>query len=295
MRKHISASIFIIFSFVCSSLFAQSPGSQQFQHSFTIGNKHPAAIIIVGPAWQSQNINSAMMSLSNKANTLFNNLSLSQKGSWVEQLSEKKRGKHQINPEFAIALDHAIKIASWSDGAFDATNGNYKSVTVNTKKNLVNIKSKGTKFNLDPILEGILADYIVKEAGKLNFQDVIVKVNMTFRSVGRAPSGPWKIQIQDSEGTFAHHALNLTLGNVGVSAFSATQYKDTYKDPRDGSRKPLCKGVAVMAKEATTAEGIANAIFNLGPAKGLELLNKLPNAKGIIVDFNGGFYRSTGF
>lgn len=275
-------------TFFSSKVFSQQ--LQQFQHSFTVGKNIQASMIIIGEAWHAQPIDNLLRDIEFKTKEFYNQISITNPNSEISRLGRSKQGGYEIKPEVAEALRNATNLASWSKGAFDITNGNYKKIEVDKKKPFVKLGLDNMKIDMSPIIEGILADYMVKIAQASNANNAIARAGMTFRSMGMSDNGPWKIQIQDSEGTFAHHAMNLTLKDAGVSSNSIKTFT------RDSSQKQSqCKGVVIIAREATVAQGIADAVFNLGPAKGLEFINGIPNVRGLIVDLNGRFYRSNNF
>ena len=52
--------------------------------------------------------------------------------------------------------------------------------------------------------------------------------------------------------------------------------------------------VTVVAERALDADALATAVFVLGPGEGRELLKKLPDVEGIIVDADGKVTASAG-
>jgi thiamine biosynthesis lipoprotein ApbE len=101
--------------------------------------------------------------------------------------------------------------------------------------------------------------------------------------------------MQDDEGTFALHALNLSIANTGVAAISRSQFRASPPiDPRTKMKiEPTCKGVVVLMDDAALAQGLAGAAFVLGPVEGMKLIEK--HGKGVIVDNAGKFLRTPGF
>lgn len=58
-------------------------------------------------------------------------------------------------------------------------------------------------------------------------------------------------------------------------------------DPRTGLPARTCQSVSVVAGTAAEADALATAVFVLGPAEGLALLEKLPDVEGLIVGAAG--------
>jgi thiamine biosynthesis lipoprotein len=55
-------------------------------------------------------------------------------------------------------------------------------------------------------------------------------------------------------------------------------------DPRTGYPSTGARSVTIYAKDATTADGLDDAVLILGPQKGLQLVESLPDVGAIIVD-----------
>jgi thiamine biosynthesis lipoprotein len=55
-----------------------------------------------------------------------------------------------------------------------------------------------------------------------------------------------------------------------------------------------CQSVTVIAKEGAVADGLDTGIFVLGPTRGLELVERLPDVEAIIIDDEGRVIVSSG-
>lgn len=206
-------------------------------------------------------------------------------------------GKQKVSWQVADAYKAARKVASLSGGAFDVVvvGGDYNSIDVDEKNDTVELKKGGMETRFDPIIEGILADYIITLIGQANMKNAMVRVGNVFRGSGTSLHGPWAIQVQEDSTSYARHALNITVSNTGVATISATDFKS--KPLIDYRSKnavtPSSKGATVMMNEAALAQGIAYAVFVVGPKDGMDLLSKA-GARGLIVDAEGKFLRTQG-
>jgi thiamine biosynthesis lipoprotein len=63
-------------------------------------------------------------------------------------------------------------------------------------------------------------------------------------------------------------------------------------DPRTGYPATACRSVTVWAADAFTADAIDDAVFILGPEKGLALVESLPDVGAVIVDANNKVFVS---
>ena len=55
-----------------------------------------------------------------------------------------------------------------------------------------------------------------------------------------------------------------------------------------------CQSVTVIAREGVMADGLDTGIFVMGPERGMELIERLPNVEGVIVDSEGRVRISSG-
>lgn len=55
-----------------------------------------------------------------------------------------------------------------------------------------------------------------------------------------------------------------------------------------------CQSVTVLARHGVMADGLDTGIFVLGPARGMELVERLPDVEALIVDRNGKVWISSG-
>ncbi len=293
-------------AFTISSLLAQASvhatdGIKLYQRQATIGGRVPAVMLIVGWQKDSNDIEKLMDIVSSKATETFTKLDWQNPSSDISKLNQSAgQGPIKVSDDVAHAIAEAMKISAWTNGAFDITyagSGSWRDIKVNEGNASVELKKSGMQLRFDNMMEGFLADLMIRYINTANMKNAMVKVGSVFRGMGQSIMGPWKIQVQDDEGTFAHHALNLTVRNAGIAAVSASQYREKpLIDPRSKSTiSPPCRGTTIVMKDAAHAQGVAHAVFVLGPKKGYEMLTKMGKAAGLIVDSAGKFIRTPGF
>lgn len=191
---------------------------------------------------------------------------------YAKNLSSELRGSHTKTDNVKAIGNAAKRVSTWTNGAY-------------------------AESDIASLQDGFLADAVLRYLYAGGMKNILVRINATFRGIGQSRQGPWTVQVQDEEGTFAHHALNLTLQNTGVATVTAGQFRGkTLIDPR--TKQPVTlrtRGVVVVSREAALAQGVAQAIFLMGPQEGMALFQRLPDVKGMIVDADGNFLRSPGF
>ncbi len=276
-------------------------GIKQYQRQFSIGGRLPAAILIVGYEKDAKDVERLFDLLIAKANESFARLDWQNPQGDVARINASAgSGSVKVSDDVTAAFKAAVQSAGWTGGAFDivvAGDGSYKDISVNEGSSTVELKKSGMQVHLDNMVNGFLAEFLIRYINAANMQNAMVKVGNVFRGIGSAMYGPWKIQVQDDAGTFAHHALNLSVSNTGIATVSASQFRAA--PPVDGRTKqpiqPRCKGVTLVMNDAALAEGVAQGVFILGADEGMKLLEKLGKAKALIVDNDGKFMRSPGF
>jgi thiamine biosynthesis lipoprotein len=63
-------------------------------------------------------------------------------------------------------------------------------------------------------------------------------------------------------------------------------------NPKDGFPTDVCQSVTIIGKEGMTTDGLATAVFVLGPEKGYALCQKLEGVECLIVDKVGKIIHS---
>ncbi len=287
----LSIVICIITLALSAPAFAQ--GVQIFQRQTTIGG-HQAALLIVGWQKDAAAVQKLFDLVVQQGAASYARLDWRNPASEVARINAAAgTDAIRVSKDVRAAFEAAEKVSSWTKGAFDiVSGGSWKDLKVGGS---VKLKRAGAQVRFDPIIEGFLADLMLTLIYNSNMQNAMVKVGNIFRGTGQSIRGPWKIQVQDDEGTFARHAINLIVRNTGVATVSASQFRaQGLIDPRSGRPiAPPCKGVVVVSTSAALAQGLARGIFVLGPQKGMELLKS--HARGMIVDNAGKFLRSPGF
>lgn len=295
--NNLTSLIVTFISILISTSAAAQGGIEQYQRQITIGGKIPATILLVGYSKDRADINKLFNIVSSKTNEIYANLDWQNPSGDVGRINAKAgQGPVGVIPDTIVAFETAQKISKWSKGAFDITYagpGDWRDITIG--KDTVELKKADMQVRFEPMVNGFMAETVSRLIYASSMQNVMVKVGGVFRGIGQNTTGPWKIQIQDDEGTFARHALNLTVTNTGVAAVSAGDYRvQRLIDPR--SKKEIgtpSRGSVVVMNDAAEADGISHAVFTMGPKDGMELITKL--GKGLIVDNSGKFMRSPGF
>ncbi|HEY6079734.1 MAG TPA: FAD:protein FMN transferase, partial [Polyangiaceae bacterium] len=142
----------------------------------------------------------------------------------------------------------------------------------------------GQQLGLGGIAKGYIVDRaarVLRDAGVGAF---LAQAGGDLYGAGTKPDGsPWVSGIQDPRGAqgefFAVIELTdyafSTAGDYARSFVVAGKRYHHIIDPRTGYPATACRSVTVWAPDATTADGVDDAVFILGPERGLKLVESL--------------------
>ncbi|MFI5298812.1 MAG: FAD:protein FMN transferase [Polyangiales bacterium] len=226
-----------------------------------------------------------------------------------------------ISPELVEVLQGARSIHDASSGVFDITfyamhglwkfdqdlvanvptdaqiaerlpfvNGSL--VEVDAEKRTARLGKKGMMINLGGIAKGYAVDKATAVLAKHGFTSVMVQAGGDLLVKGRKGSEPWRVGIRDPRGPDGDY---FALAPITDAAFStAGDYERSFIkdgvryhhiiDPRTGKPATACRSVTIFAPDALTADELDDAVFILGPEKGLPLVETREGVGAVIVD-----------
>ena len=235
-----------------------------------------------------------------------------QAGQWVS-----------VGPETAEVIDKSLWTGRVSEGTFDITfqamSGvwrfgsaqttaptlpspaevkklraliDYRKVELDSKGLRVRIP-RGRKIGLGGIAKGYIVDRAVAVLRRASLNSFLVQAGGDLYGAGRKPDGtPWVSGIQDpraAQGVFfaaielENHAFS-TAGDYARSFVLDGKRYHHIIDPRTGYPATASRSVTVHAPDAVTADMIDDAVFILGPEKGMKLAESMPDVGVVIVD-----------
>jgi thiamine biosynthesis lipoprotein len=229
-----------------------------------------------------------------------------------------------VNDEMFLILKRCDEIWKMTEGAFDPAIGNlievigfekgspqipsdkqikealkiigWKNIQL-LERNII-VKPKQVKLSFNAIVPGYAADRVANLLSNFGIKEYLINVGGEIFSRGEN----WKIGIQHPR------KENELLGAINVNGMGVStsgDYEQYFK--KDGKRyshllNPLtgypaneCEAVTIIAKEVLLADALSTGVFILGPIKGMQLIEKLENVEGIIVDTTGTIHESSGF
>ena len=234
----------------------------------------------------------------------------------------------KVSPETLKVIKKAEEISELSGGGFDITVGpltqlwriarergippsaeelkqkldlvNFKNMMID-QEGKVYLKKRGMAIDLGGIAKGYAVDRAFKLLRSLGYENLIVNAGGDLRAGGLKLDQPWTIGIQDPR------ASQKIMARVWISDTAVATSGDYEKfffhqgkryhhifNPRDGLPAEECQSVTIVCKEMMAADGLATAVFVLGPEKGYSLCQKLEGVDCLIVDKDGKITLSPG-
>ncbi len=161
---------------------------------------------------------------------------------------------------------------------------------------------KGVRLTLDGVAKGWIVDAMAGCLEQAGIRDFLVDAGGDIRVAGRPePGRPWTVAVQDP---LKQERWPDVIG-LGRGAVATSGSYEFYFDP-DRIRHHIVAGpsgispaeatsVTVTAPEAATADALATAVFVLGPAAGLRLIEATAGCECLLIAPDGARHMSTGW
>lgn len=235
-----------------------------------------------------------------------------------------------VSRETLAVIQNSLETSALSEGTFDITfeslhglwkfdqdwdphppteaevkkllpNVGYRHIRVDPIKSTVFLSRTGTKISLGGIAKGYAVDQAAKVLLAAGVTSFYVQAGGDLYAHGKKPDGTaWVSGIADPRDP-EHRPFALL--DVSDHAFStAGDYERSYMvdgkryhhiiDPRTGFPASAVRSVTIWAPTALQADGIDDAVFILGPEKGLKLVESLEGVGAVIIDAKNNLWIS---
>ncbi|MEM9693380.1 MAG: FAD:protein FMN transferase [Myxococcota bacterium] len=227
-----------------------------------------------------------------------------------------------VSPETFTVVEKALWIAEHSEGTFDITFASmgslwrfdedrikfvpdaaeleegrrkidYRVLAIDPEKRTVKINVEGRKISLGGIAKGYAIDRaaaVMRDAGLSSFY---AQAGGDLYVGGHKPNGkPVRVGVRDPRGEGHHHFAAVEVEDHAFS--TAGDYERSFIkngkryhhiiDPRTGYPATASRSVTIWAKTALMADALDDAVFILGPEKGLALVESIEGCGAVIVD-----------
>ena len=177
----------------------------------------------------------------------------------------------------------------------------YRKIELDPAKKTVKLLSADTRINLGGIAKGYAIDKAAAILRKEGLASFFAQAGGDLYVQGRKPDGtPYRVGIRDPRGPgevfFAvvpveDHAFS-TAGDYERAFVKEGKRYHHIIDPRTGYPATESRSVTIWAKDALTADAIDDAVFILGPVKGMKLVEAIDDCGAVIVDKHNGVHVS---
>lgn len=232
-------------------------------------------------------------------------LSVIEKSVWM---SERSEGVFDITFEamhglwkFDQDLEEKIPDRARVDAARKLID--FRKIKIDHDARTVKLERAGMRMSLGGIAKGYAVDAAARVLGEEGLDAFFVQAGGDLYVRGRKPDGSaFRVGVRDPRGRdqndwFAlievvDHAFS-TAGDYERGFIKDGKRYHHIIDPRTGFPATACRSVTIWAKDAFTADAIDDAVFILGPEKGLKLVDSLEDAGAVIVDAHNKVWVST--
>ncbi len=175
----------------------------------------------------------------------------------------------------------------------------YRHVHLDAAKRTVFLDREGTKISLGGIAKGYAVDKAAKVLSGLGLTSFFVQAGGDLYTAGRKPDGAeWAAGIRDPRGPgyfamlpISDHAFS-TAGDYERSyVINGVRYHHII-DPKTGRPATATRSVTIWAPTALVADEIDDAVFVLGPEKGMALVESLDGVGAVVVDAHNNVHVS---
>ncbi|MFQ5835694.1 MAG: FAD:protein FMN transferase, partial [bacterium] len=153
-------------------------------------------------------------------------------------------------------------------------------------------QKKGMQIDLGGIAKGYAVDRAIESLRKNGIRRALVNAGGDLYALGSGPGKEkWQVGIQDPREEDKLLGI-IKVKDVGVATSGDYRRYFTIEgrrfshivNPKTGQTvQDVPMSVTVIAPDATTADALATGVFVLGPQKGIELIESLPQVEGMIV------------
>jgi len=177
----------------------------------------------------------------------------------------------------------------------------YKHIKLDAQKKTIGLDRDGVKIGLGGIAKGYAVDKasaVLKSAGLTSF---FVQAGGDLFTYGKKADGTdWLAGVRDPRGREGDYFVMLAVSDHAFS--TAGDYERSYIvggkryhhiiDPRTGYPATASRSVTIWAPTALLADEIDDAVFIVGPEKGLKLVESIDGVGAVIVDAKNNVFVS---
>lgn len=225
-----------------------------------------------------------------------------------------------VHDDTRRVLRAARQVSEWTGGKFDITFGalaevwkfdhdqdnrvpaaaeiasrlpriDYRAVVIDDGPGTAAITRAAVRVHLGGIGKGFAVDKAIAILRGAGIRDFLIQAGGDLYAGGTAGGEPWRLGIQDPRGPAGDAFAMVELRDATFSTsgdYERFFVKDGVRyhhilDPATGQPARGSRSVTIVARDATTADGLSTGVFILGPEKGMALVEQLPDVEAVIV------------
>jgi FAD:protein FMN transferase len=177
---------------------------------------------------------------------------------------------------------------------------NWHDVVVDRQHGTVKLRRAGMRLGLGGIAKGYAVDRAAAVLRGRGLTDFMVQAGGDLFVSGQKGSANWQVGVRDPRGGPRDVVARMPIKDQAFS--TAGDYERSFIlggrryhhiiDPTTGYPATASRGVTILAPDAFLADALDDAVFILGPKKGLALCAQFPGAAAVIVDAKNKIWMS---
>jgi FAD:protein FMN transferase len=169
---------------------------------------------------------------------------------------------------------------------------NYRDVIVDVKKRTVRLRRVGMRLGLGGIAKGYAVDRCAEVLRRHGLQNFMVQAGGDLFVAGQKGTAHWMVGVRDPRGgpraiiarmAIQDHAFSTAGDYERAFVLDGKRYHHII-DPKTGYPATASRGVTIFAPTAFLADALDDAVFILGPERGMALVDTYPGCSAMIVD-----------
>ena len=169
---------------------------------------------------------------------------------------------------------------------------NYRDVIVDARKHTVRLKRAGMRLGLGGIAKGYAVDRCAEVLRQHGLQNFMVQAGGDLYVSGQKGNAHWMVGVRDPRGgprsiiakmPIKDHAFSTAGDYERAFVLEGKRYHHII-DPKTGYPATASRGVTIFAPTAFLADALDDAVFILGPERGMALVDSYPGCSAMIVD-----------
>lgn len=177
----------------------------------------------------------------------------------------------------------------------------YRHITLDKERQTVAFATPRVRIDLGGIAKGHAVDRCIEILKNRGVTSALVSAGGDSRILGDKWGKPWMIGVRDPRDKKGVLAL-LPLADTAVSTsgdYERYFIQDGVRhhhilNPSTGHSVSSVRSVTIIGPDTTTTDALSTSVFVLGPVKGMELVQRLPEIEAVIVDKDGKLVYSSG-